>query len=147
MKQFWKHKTLEQLSAGEWESLCDGCGKCCLAKLEDEDTGDIHWTSVGCRLFDSRSCRCSDYEGRLDKVRDCVRLTPQQVRTLSWLPTTCAYRLVAEDRDLYWWHHLVSGSRDTIHEAGMSMRGRISALEQDIAQVEDYFDHMLDSEP
>lgn len=144
---FWTSKTLEQMSPAEWEALCDGCGKCCLAKLEDEDTGEIHWTSVGCRLFDEKTCRCADYEHRLARVPDCVRLTPEKVRTLSWLPSTCAYRLVGEGRDLYWWHHLVSGSRETVHEAGISMRGRISANEDDLADPESYFDHMLDEEP
>ncbi|TKT80439.1 YcgN family cysteine cluster protein [Aquamicrobium sp. LC103] len=144
---FWKTKTLEEMSAAEWESLCDGCGKCCLAKLEDEDTGEIHWTSVGCRLFDAGTCRCKDYANRQAKVSDCIRLTPQTVRTISWLPESCAYRLVAEGRDLYWWHHLISGSRDTVHEAGVSVRGRVTVSEDDLAEPEDYFEHMLDHEP
>lgn len=144
---YWKRKTLETMSPTEWEALCDGCGKCCLSKLEDEDTGDIHFTSVGCRLFDAGACRCRDYENRQAEVADCVQLTPQNVRTISWLPSTCAYRLVGEGRDLYWWHHLVSGSRDTIHAAGISMRGRVTAAEDELEDVEDYFDHMLDGEP
>ena len=144
---FWQTKLLEEMSPAEWESLCDGCGKCCLAKLEDEDTGEIHWTSVGCRLFDAGACRCRHYEQRLEHVPDCVRLTPANVRTISWLPSTCAYRLVADGRDLYWWHHLVSGSRETIHEAGMSMRGRLTASEEELGEPDDYFDHMLDEEP
>jgi len=144
---FWKTKTLEEMTAAEWESLCDGCGKCCLAKLEDEDTGEIHWTTVACRLFDSGACRCSDYENRLAKVADCVRLTPENVRTISWLPGTCAYRLVAEGKDLYWWHRLVSGSPETVHDAGISVRGRVTASESDLAEPEDYFDHMLEFEP
>lgn len=144
---FWKTTPLEAMSAAEWESLCDGCGKCCLAKLEDEDTGEIHWTTVGCRLFDAGTCRCSDYENRLTRVTDCVRLTPENVRTISWLPGTCAYRLVAEGKDLFWWHPLVSGSAETVHEAGISMRGRTTASESDLAEPEDYFDHMLDREP
>ena len=125
---FWKTKTLEEMSSVEWESLCDGCARCCLEKLEDEDTGEIYWTSVGCRLFDAQSCRCSDYANRLARVSDCVGLTPRNVRTISWLPSTCAYRLVAEGRDLYWWHRLVSGSAETVHEAGISMRGRVKAV-------------------
>ena len=143
----WTRKRLEDLTPQEWETLCDGCGKCCLSKLEDEDTGEIHWTTVACRLFDAKLCRCHDYANRLDKVPDCVRLTPQVVRTISWLPQTCAYRLVAEGRDLYWWHHLVSGSRQTVHEAGISMRGRVTASESDLAEPDDYFDHMLEQEP
>ena len=146
-KPFWKTKTLEEMSAAEWDSLCDGCGKCCLSKLEDEDTGEIYFTSVGCRLFDAQTCRCKDYGNRLSIVSDCVRLTPENVRTIAWLPTTCAYRLVAEGRDLYWWHPLVSGSAATVHQAGISMRGRVSASEADLAEPEDYFAHMLDDEP
>ncbi|MBX3598543.1 MAG: YcgN family cysteine cluster protein [Rhizobiaceae bacterium] len=141
---FWKQKTLEAMTSQEWESLCDGCGKCCLSKLEDEDTGDIYWTSVGCRLLDSGSCRCRNYENRMQIVDDCVGLNPQNVRTIVWLPQTCAYRLVAEGRELYWWHPLVSGSKETVHEAGISVRGRVTALENELADAEDYFDHMLD---
>ena len=146
-QQFWQTKTLEELSPQEWEALCDGCGKCCLAKLEDEDTGEIYWTSVGCRLFDGNSCRCKDYDNRLASVPDCIRLTPQNVRTIPWLPATCAYRLVAEGRNLYWWHHLVSGSRETVHQAGVSVRGRVTASEDELPDPEDYFAHMLEEEP
>ncbi len=144
---FWKTKQLEEMSAAEWESLCDGCGKCCLSKLEDEDTGDIYWTSVACRMFDPESCRCADYENRLAAVPDCVGLTPENVRTISWLPGTCAYRLVAEGRDLYWWHRLVSGNAETVHEAGVSIRGRVRASESDLQEPEDYFEYVLDEEP
>ncbi|MBL8584383.1 MAG: YcgN family cysteine cluster protein [Rhizobiaceae bacterium] len=144
---FWKTKTLEQMSPTEWESLCDGCGKCCLSKLEDEDTGEIYWTSVSCRLFDARTCRCSDYANRLAKVEDCIGLTPDNVRTISWLPDSCAYRLVNEGRDLAWWHPLISGSRETVHAAGISVRGRTTASETDMHDPEDYFDHMLADQP
>lgn len=144
---FWTQKTLEQMTPQEWESLCDGCGKCCLAKLEDEDTGEIYWTSVGCRLFDGNACNCKDYPNRLSKVPDCIRLNTENVRTIPWLPHTCAYRLVAEGQDLYWWHHLVSGSRQTVHDAGISVRGKVTASEDDLAEPEDYFEHMLHEEP
>ena len=147
MEPFWKTKTLETMSASEWESLCDGCGKCCMSKLEDEDTGEIHWTSVACRLFDEQGCRCQDYENRLSLVDDCVGLNPENVMTLSWLPSTCAYRLVAEGRDLYWWHPLVSGDPNTVHAAGISMRGRVVASESDLEDPSDYFDYVLDEEP
>ncbi len=144
---FWKTKTLEEMSRGEWESLCDGCGKCCINKLEDEETGEIYWTSVACRMFDQQTCLCSDYANRKKHVPDCVKLTPKKVPKLDWLPSTCAYRLVAAGRDLEWWHHLVSGSRETVHEAGISMRGRVTALDNQMADDTDYFDHMLESQP
>ena len=144
---FWKTKTLEEMSATEWESLCDGCGKCCLSKLEDEDTGEIYFTSVGCRLFNADTCRCNDYPNRQKKVSDCVQLTPQNVRTISWLPRTCAYRLVAEGSDLFSWHPLLSGDAESVHKAGISMRGRVTASETEMTEPEDYFDHMLEEEP
>ena len=123
---FWKTKTLEEMSNAEWESLCDGCARCCLEKLEDEDTGKIYFTHVSCKLLDSGLCACKDYPNRSDKVPDCVRLTPENVRTLNWLPPSCGYKLVAEGRDLYWWHPLISGDPNTVHEAGVSVRGRDS---------------------
>jgi uncharacterized cysteine cluster protein YcgN (CxxCxxCC family) len=121
---FWQRKPLAEMTNAEWESLCDGCARCCLNKLEDEDTGEIHWTDVACRLLDGDSCRCRDYPNRQAKVPDCVALTADNVTALSWLPPTCAYRLVGEGRDLYWWHPLVSGDPETVHAAGISVRGR-----------------------
>ncbi len=144
---FWKTKTLKEMSSAEWESLCDGCGKCCLAKLEDADTGEIHWTSIGCRLFDDKTCRCRDYVNREKKVSDCVVLTPHNVGKIAWLPKTCAYRLLAEGKELAWWHPLVSGRAETVHEAGISMRGRLTGLETDMDDEEDYLEHVLDCEP
>jgi uncharacterized protein len=129
---FWRAKTLEQMSETEWESLCDGCGRCCLVKLEDDDSGEIHFTDIGCKLLDAKTCRCTDYKRRRRRVRDCVKLTPEGVRSLTWLPKTCAYRLLAEGRDLFWWHPLVSGSPETVHAAGVSVRGRVSANEDDM---------------
>jgi len=120
---FWQTKPLEAMSRGEWESLCDGCGQCCLIKLEDEDTGAIAVTRLACKLLDLGSCRCSDYENRQKHVKDCVKLTPEGVRSLAWLPETCAYRLADDGRELPWWHPLVSGTADTVHEAGISVRG------------------------
>ena len=129
---FWRRKSLVQMTAAEWESLCDGCGRCCLNKLEEEDTGRIYFTDVGCRLLDGETCRCRDYAHRTAEVEDCVRLTPEVVGTITWLPPTCAYRLVAEGRDLYWWHPLVSGDSETVHMAGVSVRGRVAANEDEI---------------
>jgi uncharacterized protein len=131
-KPFWKTKTLEQMSAAEWESLCDGCGRCCLIKLEDDETGDIHATDVACKLFDAGTCRCKDYANRSAKVPDCVTLTPHDVKTLRWLPPSCAYRLVARGEDLKWWHPLVSGRAETVIEAGVSVKGRVHASEDDV---------------
>jgi uncharacterized cysteine cluster protein YcgN (CxxCxxCC family) len=133
---FWRSKRLSELTSAEWESLCDGCGRCCLVKLEDEDTGDIHTTDIACRLFDEGTCRCSDYENRSSRVPDCVRLTPEVVPELKWLPKTCGYRLVAERRDLPWWHPLVSGTPQTVIEAGISVLGRTQGLEDDYTLTE-----------
>ena len=120
---FWRSRQLEDLSQTEWESLCDGCGRCCLNKIEDEDTGDIYLTRLACGLLNIGTCRCSDYANRQAKMPDCVQIDPEKVRSLTWLPKTCAYRLVGEGRDLLWWHPLVSGSPDTVHQAGISVRG------------------------
>ena len=138
---FWRTKTLEEMTDTEWESLCDGCARCCLNKLEDEDTGRIVYTDVGCSLLDGESCRCSDYAHRSEKVPECVRLTPHEVRTLTWLPSTCAYRLVAEGRDLYDWHPLVSGDPDSVHSVGVSVRGK-TVREQDWP-VEEWQDRIV----
>jgi uncharacterized cysteine cluster protein YcgN (CxxCxxCC family) len=139
---FWKRKSMAQMTAAEWESLCDGCGKCCLVKLTDaDDTRITYFTDVGCTLLDGDSCRCSDYAHRLEKVKDCVKLTPRNIRRIVWLPPSCAYRLVAEGRDLYWWHPLVSGDPETVHAAGVSVRGRVGARED--AVREDEFEHRI----
>lgn len=140
---FWRSKTLEEMTPEEWESLCDGCGRCCLNKLEDEETEELFFTSVACRLLDCGTCRCSDYANRFASVPDCVKLTPEDVRVIDWLPPTCAYRLVAEGRDLYWWHHLVSGDSETVHLAGVSVRGRVTAQEG-VPPFEEYEDHIAE---
>jgi len=142
MQPFWKGRPLEDFSPSEWESLCDSCGRCCLVKLEDEDTGEIHFTDLGCKLLDDETCRCSDYRRRRQRVRDCLKLTPASVRNLPWLPPTCAYRLVAEGRDLAWWHPLVSGSAETVDEAGISVRGRVAALETEV-RLDDYPNYIV----
>jgi uncharacterized cysteine cluster protein YcgN (CxxCxxCC family) len=121
---FWKTKPLGAMNRAEWESLCDGCGRCCLHKMRDEDTEELLFTNVACRLLDTDSCLCRDYANRRQHVPDCVKLTPAKVQKIDWLPPTCGYRLVAEGRDLFWWHPLISGTHDTVHEAGVSVRGR-----------------------
>lgn len=139
---FWKELALADMSQAQWESLCDGCARCCLNKLEDWDTGEIHWTEVACHLLDDSTCRCADYPNRSVRVPDCVPLTPKNVTELTWLPPTCGYKLVADGRDLYWWHPLVSGDPDTVHYAGISVRGR-TISENDVT-VEAYEDHLVD---
>jgi uncharacterized cysteine cluster protein YcgN (CxxCxxCC family) len=124
MDPFWKTKTLEAMSRDEWESLCDGCGRCCLHKLRHEDTNELSFTNVACRLLDLDSCRCSDYARRKMRVPDCVGLTPEALKEIDWLPPSCAYRRVRDGEDLAWWHPLVSGDPDTVHQAGVSVRGR-----------------------
>lgn len=120
---FWRTKTLEEMTTEEWESLCDGCGRCCLVKLEDEDTAEVYLTRIACRLLDHGTCKCSDYPRRFEKVHDCIKIDAQKVREIDWLPQTCGYRLVYEGRDLFWWHPLISGDPETVHEAGVSVRG------------------------
>jgi len=139
---FWKTKSLAQMSESEWESLCDGCGRCCLVKLEDEDDGTIHFTDIGCRLLDGETCRCHDYPNRSARVDDCVRLTAQNLHSLNWLPPTCAYRLLANGGELYWWHPLVSGDPETVHTAGISVRGRVAA-DEDACPDEKLADHIV----
>jgi uncharacterized cysteine cluster protein YcgN (CxxCxxCC family) len=136
---FWKTKRLDEMSPPEWESLCDGCGLCCLNKLEDWDSGEVVFTSVACRLLDGTSCRCTDYPNRQAIVPDCIQLTPAEVNDIGWLPPTCGYRLVRDGVDLYWWHPLVSGHPETVHQAGISARGRtVSETQVDVDDFEDY---------
>jgi uncharacterized cysteine cluster protein YcgN (CxxCxxCC family) len=137
---FWHRKSLGQMTDSEWESLCDGCGKCCLNKLEEEETDRTYYTDVGCRLLDGQTCRCRDYTNRLELVDDCVRLTPKSLKSITWLPPSCAYVLLSEGKDLYWWHPLVSGDPETVHAAGVSVRGRVRDSEVNVpdADLEDY---------
>lgn len=122
---FWRRKTLEEMTPSEWEALCDGCGKCCLYTLEDLETGGYDPTNVACRLLDCAKGACRNYAKRKKLVPDCIQLTPAKVRRMDYLPETCGYRRVAAGKDLPWWHHLKTGSRETIHEVGMSVRGRV----------------------
>ena len=122
-ERFWEDRPLGQLDRGQWEALCDGCGKCCLHKLEDEETGELFATNVACRLLDRATAQCSDYRHRRAYVPDCVRLTAGNVDTIDWLPSTCAYRLRSEGKPLPDWHYLVCGDRDAVRRAGQSVAG------------------------
>lgn len=139
---FWKRKTLAELDQQEWESLCDGCGLCCLQKLEDEDDpAAIYYTRVACKLLDLDSCQCSDYANRRKHVPDCIQLTPKDAQGFSWLPPSCAYRLVAEGEDLPPWHHLVSGDAQAVHKVGISRAGRM--LAESAVDEDDWEDHII----
>jgi len=142
---FWNTKSLAEMTAEEWESVCDGCGRCCLHKLQDEDTGLMFYTNVACRLLDREQCRCSDYPQRMAIVHDCLSLAADAETRFDWLPLSCAYRRLANRQSLEWWHPLVSGDPDTVHQAGISVRGKtvpeVSVLKEDL---EDYIIHWID---
>ena len=121
-KKFYEEKTLFEMTPAEWESLCDGCGLCCLAKVEDEDTGQVYLTSVHCRLLDPQKIQCTQYKQRKKHVSECIVLTPKKVKKLDWLPKTCAYRLISEGKPLYSWHPLVSGRKDSVYKKGPSAK-------------------------
>jgi uncharacterized protein len=140
-RPFWETKRLAQMSAREWESLCDGCGLCCLLRVEDEDTGEVIPTRVACRLFDDGLCRCKDYANRKAVVPDCVKLTPGNVGKLPWMPRSCAYRRVHEGRGLAWWHPLVSGDPESVHRAGVSVRGQ-TVPEASLADEDEVLEHL-----
>lgn len=141
--RFWETKRLAQMNEAEWEALCDGCGKCCLNKLEDEDSGEVALTRVACRLLDDATCRCAQYDIRHQFVPDCIVLKPSNIAShLYWMPQTCAYRLLHEGKELADWHPLISGTFETVHAAGVSMRGR-TVSEFDVAD-EDWEDHIID---
>ncbi len=137
---FWETKKLHEMTREEWESLCDGCAKCCLHKLEDEDTAEVYYTKVVCRYMDE-NCRCTEYQRRNQLVPNCVWLKPEDVDHFHWLPSTCAYRLIAEGKKLEWWHPLVSGNSNTIHKAGISIKGR--ALSEEYVHPDGMEEHII----
>ncbi|TNE94945.1 MAG: YcgN family cysteine cluster protein [Gammaproteobacteria bacterium] len=138
---FWQRKRLDEMTPAEWESLCDGCGKCCLNKLEDEDTGEVYNTDLVCRYMDEATCRCTVYSDRLKKVPGCTVLTPDTVTDYHWLPLTCAYRTLAEGRPLAEWHPLVSGDPESVHRAGVSIREKV--ISEDRVAEEDWEEHII----
>ncbi|WP_136636978.1 YcgN family cysteine cluster protein [Pseudooceanicola onchidii] len=141
--RFWEKKPLAKMTPAEWEALCDGCGKCCLNKLEDEETGEVALTRVACRLLDDATCRCAQYPIRHQFVPECITLDPKTIQdNMYWLPQTCAYRLLAEGRPLYDWHPLISGTAESVHRAGVSVRG-MTYSEFEVAD-EDWEDHIIE---
>lgn len=136
---FWHLKTLAQMNPQEWESLCDGCARCCLEKLEDSDSGEVSYTNIGCGLLDVKACRCTNYDNRKRFMPDCERLTPGNIPFLKWMPSTCAYKLLSEGKDLPDWHPLVSGDPESVHKAGISIRERAVPAEE----AGDFEDHIV----
>lgn len=142
-KRFWERKALNKLSTKEWEALCDGCGKCCLNKLEDEDSGEVALTRVACRLLDDETCKCTQYPIRHQFVPECIVLKPENLDSHAyWMPQTCAYRLLWQGKPLYDWHPLISGDPDSVHKAGVSVQGwTVSEFE---TPEEEWEDHIIE---
>ncbi|MFC0269690.1 YcgN family cysteine cluster protein [Kushneria aurantia] len=140
-ERFWERFALEELDEHEWEALCDGCGQCCLVRLEDEESGDIATLSLACRLLDSDAVRCRDYPNRLSRAEGCLQLTPERVRRFYWLPQTCGYRRVARGETLPAWHPLISGDPMSVHRAGISVRGM--TISEDAVDEQDYEDYII----
>ena len=141
--RFWQTKSLKKLSRPEWEALCDGCGKCCLNKLEDDETGQVELTCVACRLLDDETCKCAQYPIRHQFVPECIVLTPDNIdKNAYWMPNTCAYKLLWQGKPLYDWHPLITGDPDSVHQAGISMQHR-TVSEAEIAE-EDWEDHIIE---
>jgi hypothetical protein len=143
--KFWERKKLKHMSKTEWEALCDGCGKCCLNKIEDDETGEVFLTRVACRLFDDSTCRCGQYQTRHQFVPECISLTPETMSQHAyWLPKTCAYLLLWEDKALFEWHPLISGDFETVHEAGISIQGQ--SIPEFEVEEDDWEDHLIEEE-
>ena len=140
-QSWWQTKSLAEMSEPEWESLCDGCGKCCLVKLQDYDNDDIYFTNVTCELLDTESCQCSDYAGRHAIVTDCIKLDRNNINEISWLPQSCSYRLLDAGLPLPEWHHLRSGDRQTLHSYGASLRGKV--ISERFVHDDDIEDHII----
>ena len=139
MNKFWEYKTLSKMSDKEWESLCDGCGKCCLNKLIDDETEELHFTNVACHLLHTKSCQCRKYDQRFKLVNDCVKVSLDDIQQFHWLPASCAYRRLAEGKPIPEWHPLITGSKSAMHKSGFSVRGKIiSESSIDPEKLEDY---------
>lgn len=142
-RKFWETTPLTKMNRAEWEAICDGCGKCCLNKLEDEDTGEVALTRVACRLLDDQTCLCAQYPIRHQFVPECIVLTPKTLKdNLYWLPQTCGYRLIHEGRPLFSWHPLISGDPESVHRAGVSVRGL--TLPEFEVDEDDWEDHIIE---
>lgn len=139
--RFWETTPLEDMTETQWESLCDGCARCCLHKLEDADSGEVFYTGVRCRYLVEDNCRCSDYPRRNELMSNCIDLKREDLSALHWLPSTCAYRLLYEGKPLYDWHPLVSGNSESVHQAGISIRGR--ALSDEFVHPDGYQEHII----
>ena len=144
LKPFWEEKTLAQMTRAEWEQLCDGCGRCCLEKLEDEDTGEVFYTSVACQYLDTWTCRCLDYQDRIRNVPDCLMIHPGMIQEIHWLPQTCAYRRIIEGKGLADWHPAVSGNVESVHDAGISVRNKVISVNN--ISEDDLEAYILDAE-
>lgn len=141
MTSFWQGRKLAELSADEWESLCDGCAQCCAHKLEDEDSGAVAITDIACRLLDVKECRCASYSKRNEEVPACLPLNPERVTQFSWLPDTCGYRRVAEDRPLPYWHHLLTGDKELVHTLGVSVKNQL--VKEESIEESDWQEHVI----
>ena len=142
MAGFWETKTLAQMSSDEWEALCDGCGLCCLVKIEDEDSGEVYNTSVSCRQLDIENCRCGDYKNRLSDVSMCIKVTLENIAQLHWLPETCAYKCLYENWPLPLWHPLISQDKNAVHDAGVSAKW--FALSEEYIHPEQLVDFVIE---